>query len=352
MKKETKNSKTQEEAAVSAVEDKVNVSDAPKVSENSAAPQAKSAAKVVAVKPVEEEKEGRVGLLLKEVRLKKGKELPEIAQELCIRRVYLAAIEDSDYDNIPEYPYGIGFIRSYADYLGLNGVDIVQMYKDEAEANLRKNNPYFVSEPQIEATVPSKKYLMISLIAVFAIYFAWTMYTRLSEQDVNTSDIEETIVSENDGTDDSAADFPLKVEDFSTTAEPAEALPVVNVVNAEDDNPQVIVKDESFVPAETAPKIEAPVKADDSVSAKVSKGLVIKIKKETWVEVRNLNKLYLSKVLQPGDEYKMPEDSNLKLSVGRADGVDITMDGKTIYNVSPNKKMNLSVDEIIAQAKH
>lgn len=355
MKKETKNSKTQEEAAVSAAENKANVSDATKASDTSAKP----AVKVAAVKPAEEEKEGKVGLLLKEVRLKKGKELPEIAQELCIRRVYLAAIEDSDYDNIPEYPYGIGFIRSYADYLGLNGVDIVQMYKDEAEANLRKNNPYFVIEPQVEATVPSKKYLMISLIAVFAIYFAWTMYTRLSEQNVNSADMEEAIISENDGADDNAADFPLKVEDFSTTSESADAfpesLPVVNAVNAENNNPQVIVKEESFVPAETAPKTEAPARAEVSVAAKdakESKGLVIKVKKETWVEVKNLNKLYLSKVLQPGDDYKIPEDSNLKLSVGRADGVDITLDGKTIYNVSPNKKMNLSVDEILAQAKH
>lgn len=355
MKKETKNSKTQEEAEVSAAEKKAPAPEA-KPAAKQTAPAVSSAAK-----PAEEEKEGKVGLLLKEVRLKKGKELSEIAQELCIRRVYLAAIEDSDYDNIPEYPYGIGFIRSYADYLGLNGVDIVQMYKDEAEANLRKNNPYFVIEPQVEATVPSKKYLMISLIAVFAIYFAWAMYNRMTEENEDAVMVEETVAADSDSAGDSAADFPLKVEDFSTTTENAdsasETLPVVDASNAEDNNPQVVVKEESFVAAETAPKAETPApsaepaQVKDSAEAK-TKGLVIKVKKETWIEVKSPDKLYISKVLQPGDTYKLPEDSNLKLSVGRADGVDVTMDGKTVYNVSPSKKMNLSVDEILAQAKH
>lgn len=349
VKKETKNSKTQEEAEVKAAKAETPAS------EPAVAPEAKPAP----VKSAADDKEGKVGLLLKEVRLKKGKELPEIAQELCIRRVYLAAIEDSDYNNIPEYPYGIGFIRSYADYLGLDGAKIVQMYKDEAEADLRKNNPYFVIEPQVEATVPSKKYLMISLIAVFAIYFAWTMYNRMSESSDEEPAIEETLAVENDGTDDSAADFPLKVEDFSTTTESSdaapEALPVVDAADAEDNNPQVTVKEESFVPAGTAPKTENPAPVETSAPVKAEKedqGLVIKVKKETWIEVKNAQKLYISKVLQAGDSYKLPDDKDLKLSVGRADGVDVTLNGKTVYNVSPSKKMNLSVDEILAQAKH
>ena len=173
MKKETKNSKAQEEIA-----------------ENPSAAAAEEQVPVSAPENKADDKEGKVGLLLKEVRQKQGKSVAEISQELCIRKVYLSAIEDSDYDKIPEYPYGIGFIRSYADYLGLDGVNIVQMYKEEAEANLRKNNPYFVMEPQVEATVPGKKYLMISLIAVFAVYFAWSMYNRMSNETVDEEVIE------------------------------------------------------------------------------------------------------------------------------------------------------------------
>lgn len=354
MKKETKNSKAQEEIA-----------------ENPSAAAAEEQVPVSAPENKADDKEGKVGLLLKEVRQKQGKSVAEISQELCIRKVYLSAIEDSDYDKIPEYPYGIGFIRSYADYLGLDGVNIVQMYKEEAEANLRKNNPYFVMEPQVEATVPGKKYLMISLIAVFAVYFAWSMYNRMSNETVDEEVIEETMARESESTGESAADYPLKVEDFSTNEAVSveEELPVIDATDAEENNPQIIVKETSFVaePAKPEVKVETPAKAEVKTEAvpsaaeeqtaevkpaKEEKGLVIKVKKDTWIEVKNDEKLYLSKVLMPGDSYTVPNARNLKLSVGKADGVDVTYNGQIIYTIAPNRKMNLSVDEILAQANH
>lgn len=357
MKKETKNSKTQEEIA-----------------ENPAAASAVAAEEQVPVSAPEnkaDDKEGKVGLLLKEVRQKQGKSIAEISQELCIRKVYLSAIEDSDYDRIPEYPYGIGFIRSYADYLGLDGVNIVQMYKEEAEANLRKNNPYFVMEPQVEATVPSKKYLMISLIAVFAVYFVWSMYNRMSSETVDEDVIEETMSRESENTGEGAADYPLKVEDFSTNeaVSAEEELPVIDATAAEENNPQVVVKETSFIaepdkteagtemPAKAEVKTEAVPSAVEEQTAEVKpareeKGLVIKVKKDTWIEVKNDEKLYLSKVLMPGESYTVPRAENLKLSVGKADGVDVTYNGQIIYTIAPNKKMNISVDEILAQTNH
>ena len=132
MKNETKNSQANKEKLEKKAEEAVVETKAEAPAKKASAEKAEKAAKETPA-----EKEGKVGLLLKEVRMKQGKTLPEIAQELCIRKVYLSAIEESDYNNIPEYPYGIGFIRSYADYLGLDGVNIVRMYKDEAEADIQ-----------------------------------------------------------------------------------------------------------------------------------------------------------------------------------------------------------------------
>lgn len=337
MKKEAKNSKSQEE-----VEAKV-------------APTEKTIEQPAVKAPVENKveikvSEGKVGLLLKEARLIKNMELKDIAQELCIRRIYLIAIEDSDYSNIPEYPYGIGFIRSYADYLGLDGLSIVQMYKDEAEADIRKKNPYYVVEPQVEATVPSKKYLMLSLLAIIAVYFAWTAYNSMSDEENNnaTPAEEQTIVETESSTD--ATDFPLKVEDFSTTNEVVEAATVISDASPVAENPQVLVKEESYIPADTTTKEETPSK--DETSSQNDKGLYIKAKKDTWIEVKNSQKLYISKVLMAGESYKIPDDSDLKISVGKAEGVDFLVDGKNVYSVSPNKKMNISVEEILASTRH
>lgn len=354
MKKETKNSPAAKEKLEKNVEETSAELKAEALTEKEPLGNTEAADKAASVAA---EKEGKVGLLLKEVRTKQGKTLPEISQELCIRKVYLAAIEESDYDNIPEYPYGIGFIRSYADFLGLDGVNIVQMYKEEAEANFRKNNPYFVIEPQVEATVPSKKYLMISLLAVIAVYFAWSTYNHMNNAEED--DLPATaIVSET--SEDGNVDFPLKVEDFSTTSENAESgpsseetLPVVDATNAEENNPQVIVKETSF--KEPEKKIEAAAVAAPAMEIKADKdvnGLMVRVSKDTWVEVKNDKKLYISKVLNPGESYVLPNDSNLKLSVGRAEGVEILFNGKPVYTISPNKKMNIPVADILAAANH
>ena len=347
MKNETKNSQANKEKLEKKAEEAVVETKAEAPAKKASAEKAEKAAKETPA-----EKEGKVGLLLKEVRMKQGKTLPEIAQELCIRKVYLSAIEESDYNNIPEYPYGIGFIRSYADYLGLDGVNIVRMYKDEAEADIRKKSSYFVIEPQVEATVPGKKYLMISLLALIGIYLAWSAYNRMNNQPEEEQIVSENVVETENGGDENV-DFPLKVENYSTSSENAvaeeENLPVVDATNAEENNPQVVVKEANFVEPE-AKKEEAPVA--EPAPAKSEKGLVVKVKTEPWVEVKNENKLYLSKVLKPGDSYILPNDTNLKLSVGKSDGVEVLYNGKPAYTISPNKKMNISVDDILAAANH
>ena len=344
------------------------VKESKKVKEN------KTETDVEVVEPVKKEKkenkeEGKVGLLLKEMRNKQGKSFEEISQELCIRKSYLVAIEESDYNNIPEYPYGIGFIRSYADYLGLNGNEIVRQYKEEAEADFRKKHPYFVMEPQVEATVPNRRYLLISIMAMAAIYLLWEGYNRFATTESTPVNTNTTVID----TEDTMVNYPLKVEDYSTNVNISEEDAEVSEANVtEDEEEQKAEKTETVIEkTETAEQItvtEASFKEPEKVSdienkkenkeeikeekaevAKVQKGsLTVDVLKETWIEVKNDKTLYISKVLQAGDSYTLPKANDLKLSVGKADGVKVMYNGKEVYKFSPNKKMNISVDEIIA----
>ena len=357
MTKETK--KTQKNKEISEV-----------VEENKTAEQVSE--KVEKTEKSKPEKENKVGLLLKEMRNKQGKSFAEISQDLCIRQSYLEAIENSDYNNIPEYPYGIGFIRSYADYLGLDGNNIVKMYKEEAEADFRKKHPYYVMEPQVEATVQSKKYLLISLVAIIVLYAAWNAYNTItwSTEEQEETPAAETLASTNTVVEENNEEFPLRVEDYSMVEEtPANeveqttenAMAEVSTPAAEQENApqQITMTNASFEePAKqeetSLPKEEKNVTKEEP-KAEVAKpgksGLTVNVLKETWIEVKNDKTLYISKVLQAGDSYTLPKANDLKLSVGRADGVEIMYKGKKAYEVSPNKKMNISVDEIIAGAQ-
>jgi cytoskeleton protein RodZ len=68
-----------------------------------------------------------IGISLREARLRKQIELPEAEQGTKIRGKYLRALEDEQFELLPAQTYVKGFLRSYAEYLGLDG----QLYVDE-----------------------------------------------------------------------------------------------------------------------------------------------------------------------------------------------------------------------------
>ena len=70
-----------------------------------------------------------IGTILKSSRLKSKKTLEDISSELCIRKIYLTALEEGDYETLPPIPYGVGYVRTYARYLGLNPERAVKLYK-------------------------------------------------------------------------------------------------------------------------------------------------------------------------------------------------------------------------------
>jgi cytoskeleton protein RodZ len=68
-----------------------------------------------------------IGNSLREARLRQGLDFPEIEQATKIRAKYLRSLEEEQFEVLPAQTYVKGFLRSYADYLGLDG----QLYIDE-----------------------------------------------------------------------------------------------------------------------------------------------------------------------------------------------------------------------------
>ncbi|MET0938003.1 MAG: helix-turn-helix domain-containing protein [Gaiellaceae bacterium] len=68
-----------------------------------------------------------IGPSLREARLHKGVEIPDAERATKIRAKYLRALETESFDVLPGQAYIKSFLRSYADYLGLDG----QLFVDE-----------------------------------------------------------------------------------------------------------------------------------------------------------------------------------------------------------------------------
>ncbi len=68
-----------------------------------------------------------IGNSLREARVRRGIDFAQAELSTKIRGKYLRALEDEQFDVLPAETYVRGFLRTYAEYLGLDG----QLYVDE-----------------------------------------------------------------------------------------------------------------------------------------------------------------------------------------------------------------------------
>ena len=73
-----------------------------------------------------------IGASLRTAREKRGLTAEDVHRSLRIRERYLRALEEERWELLPGDAYAKGFLRTYAEFLGLNGT----LYIDELNARL------------------------------------------------------------------------------------------------------------------------------------------------------------------------------------------------------------------------
>ena len=71
-----------------------------------------------------------IGDKLRVEREQKGLSIEQIARDTNIAKRYLEALEIEDFSVFPGDPYLIGFLRNYAEYLGIDPEEMVLLYKN------------------------------------------------------------------------------------------------------------------------------------------------------------------------------------------------------------------------------
>jgi cytoskeletal protein RodZ len=73
-----------------------------------------------------------IGQALKALREAEGLSLTAIADKTCVRRAYLQALEELNMDQLPARPFAVGYVKAYAEALGLNGELAVRQFRKDA----------------------------------------------------------------------------------------------------------------------------------------------------------------------------------------------------------------------------
>jgi hypothetical protein len=109
-----------------------------------------------------------IGSSLREARLRQDLDFPELEERTKIRPKYLRALEDERFDVLPAPTYVRGFLRSYAESLGLDGQPFVDEYNSrftvgEDDAPLRARR---VPQPRRDRGPRESRIAAVALVAI------------------------------------------------------------------------------------------------------------------------------------------------------------------------------------------
>lgn len=243
-----------------------------------------------------------VGDILRRARLHYGQSLQDIERTLRIRESQIDAIERGEVDKLPGRVYAIGFVRSYAEYLGLDGDKIVHLFKVQYMDVSPSRKELVFPVAASETRTPPVWLIVVSIVVAVAILAAWTIRNRTDRSAV--------------------AQVPPVPEEITQRLEDEAVLPPAQD-GFEGEETGIV----DGIAGNDMPAVADAMTGD----AEEQQGIVLHITEKSWVEIRGSDGTSIvSRVLEPGDQYFVPDSPGLSMSLGNAGGVEILLNGRML----------------------
>lgn len=118
-----------------------------------------------------------IGRLLRESREKLGLTLEEVENTTRIRKRHLEALENGDLGDLPSPVQARGFLRNYADFLGLDADDVLLRFAEDLRAGNRRREKAQSAETRprdetVQVRTPRFPWLTSDLFVALAIVIA------------------------------------------------------------------------------------------------------------------------------------------------------------------------------------
>jgi cytoskeleton protein RodZ len=266
-----------------------------------------------------------VGQDLRAARLRRGDDLATVSKSLKIRKDHLEAIEEDRLDALPGRTYAVGFVRSYADYLGLDAAQTIERFKAEIAGRTDTDvaQPVTVIDEDDHRRLPQGWKLIAGVVVLAMIYGAYYLLTSASpitSQPVAPPPLQ-------------VAPKPVAVR-AAPVAPPPQSRPATPPPTAVAPAPGQPVTaapttpgTTPAVPPLTAPLPQGQVYGKQNAAARV----VLRVHQTTRVLVQGQDSMvYINRTLQPGDTYQVPNVVGLTLTTTNANAVEVDLDGQSM----------------------
>ena len=258
-----------------------------------------------------------VGEILRRTRLHYGQSLTDVETILRIRAIQLQALEDGRIDLLPGRVYAIGFVRAYAEYLGLDGEKMVHLFKAQAGNPPKPRAELHFPVPASESKVPNY-YVLGSSVAGVVLVLAMLAF----------------FMSRPDGEPVAVPEVPAALRAEALVTQPPPVLAQAQPILAGPVDATAIaapVTAAATAPALTPAAQALAVPAAGAQSAAARAELKINVTETAWVEVRGTDgRILLSRVLKPGDSYTVPPGPGMVLDTGNIGGLEFVLNGEKL----------------------
>lgn len=298
-----------------------------------------------------------VGALLRDRRVELGHDIQAVADQTHIKIGYLRAIEEGRRRDLPGAAYTIGFVRTYADFLGFDGNRLVNDFHAQLAGARSRPAAQAAAEPPrltVSPVVVAGAVLALALIG----FFAWGYFSDTGNRDAASVEEAEDVPAE---------EVPAEGEEApAATAEaPATPAPVGDAAAGDTQTsgaPQTAAQAQPTTQPQTQPQTQgaeavagAPAEdqvppESDTADATAAEGepvqqaaapasepagkVVLRAKLESWVQITNeKGESVFSRVLRAGETYTVPSEPGLMLTTGNAGGVEVMLDGKKLKSL-------------------
>jgi cytoskeleton protein RodZ len=259
-----------------------------------------------------------VGQDLRAARLRRGDDLATASKVLKIRKDHLEALEEDRLEALPGRTYAVGFVRSYADYLGLDAAQCVERFKAEIAGRSDSDHMPHVTviDEDDNRRLPQGWKIVAGVVAILMLYGAYYLITSVS-----------SMISQ-----PATPPAPTQATAKPVTARVARHVeaPPVAALRAAADQP-------AAAPAPAAPAAEAPLPAgtvygEQNTNARV----VLRAHQATRILVQGQGGIvFINRALNPGDTYRVPNKVGVTLTTTNAGAVEVELDGQSMGYVGP-----------------
>lgn len=292
------------------------------------------------------------GKALRQARLDLRLSPEDVATQLHLAPRQIMALEEDDYNALPQATYVRGYLRSYALLLGLTPEPILEAYgRMHVAAKPTITRERTTHEDHQEGQVRVATYVVGALVLVLII--AWWQGSNRDEFITPPSTPAIPPATEAPPADAANRNAPALVPTPGTLAGPTS--PNVNTVPAP--NP-ALAKSEPTAKPTRPPDAAAPLRADRTLQAPPSEGdqprarLVFNAEQDSWVDVRDArdNRL-LYETIPAGRIVALEGVPPFNVFLGNVDGVAVYIDGKA-YDARRYKRGTTARFSIGAGAAH